>query len=84
MRDFLAEPREGIVWEFRRRKKKNARVSWSRMESQKYSQPFPGFDVVDSLLQMWGMYAHARRTADKPDESRPRLFDEPPAASATG
>jgi len=84
MREFLNEERQGVIWEFRRRKKKNARVTWTRMERQSYSQPFAGFDIEERLAHMWGMYANAKRTADRPEIDPPRLFDEPPAASEAG
>lgn len=75
MRDFLAEPRETIVWEFCRRGKKNSPVKWHRYNERKFTQPFAGFEVTESLLQMWGMYVNAKRTNDRIDAEQPRLFD---------
>jgi hypothetical protein len=58
-----------------RRGKKNSPVKWHRYNERKFTQPFAGFEVTESLLQMWGMYVNAKRTNDRIDVEQPRLFD---------
>lgn len=82
MQDFLKQPRSKIVYQFVRRNYRNATVKWFKCEREKWSNEFSGFDVEPSLFKMWGMYGKARKTADRPGEDKPRLFDEPPAANA--
>lgn len=72
---FLKETRAGVVWQFVRRKRHNGPVTWSRCEELRNPQPFSGFDVVPSLLKMWGMWGKTKRTAARPDVDAPRLFD---------
>jgi hypothetical protein len=77
MKAWLEQPRAAHVWEFQRRGYKNSPVTWQFCAQHKYSAPFAGFDTTASLYKMWGMYAHAKKTNDRPGEDRPRLFDEP-------
>lgn len=67
MHPFLKENYAGSVWIFSRSKRHNGPVVWRRAENLANPQPFAGFDVVPSLLRMWGMWGKTRRTANRPD-----------------
>lgn len=81
MDDFLLENLEETVWEFVRRGRRNAPVTWKLCERLKASTPFPGFDVEPSLLKMWGMWASMKRTDARPDTEL-GLFDGHPGDDA--
>lgn len=75
MEPFLKEPKAGIVWTFCRRKRHNGPVCWSKCENLRNVQPFAGFDVVPSLLRMWGMWGKTRRTQGRPDKALTLPFE---------
>lgn len=80
MQEFLEEPRDNVIWQFLRSGYRNAPVKWSRFDREKYSQPFAGFDVEESLWKIWGMFGHARRNQNRPDDETLSLFDGPESA----
>jgi hypothetical protein len=64
MRGFQDEKVEGKVWEFSRTRCNNGPVRWRCREDLVKALPFAGFDVVPSLVRMWGMYTNFKRRAD--------------------
>ena len=76
MEEFLTVQHVGKIFEFVRRGRKNAPVRWSQCEHLPKPQPFAGFDVLPSLLKVWGMYASAKRTKARPDADAFRLFND--------
>jgi hypothetical protein len=82
MQEWLSEPREKVVYEFVRRKYRNAPVSWAKSSTHHYSLPFSGFDCETSLRKLWGMYANAKKTNDRVDVEPMRLFTDADAAAA--
>jgi len=64
MLPFLKENRELVVWEFKRGPRNNAPVRWKPVIAFGLKIPtFVGFDVVPSLLRMWGEFKELRRIA---------------------
>jgi hypothetical protein len=62
MQGFLKENRAGSIWEFRRADRFNAPVKWAPSLTFKLTVPkFEGFDVVPSLLRMWGIFTQLEK-----------------------
>jgi len=61
---FLGENRASVIWDFRRGPRGNASVRWFPYATFRGQIPnFEGFDVVPSLLRMWG--GMVRNEADR-------------------
>lgn len=77
MHDFRKLPLAGAIWHFERYGRFNAPVTWKHSEQVFKPIPFAGFDVIPSLVRVWGMYANMKRRLEVIDGAEPRLFNEP-------
>lgn len=76
MADWLPMPRQNVVYQFGRVKHHNAPVQWKHREDLKIAAVFPGFELLPSLLKMWGMYGEAKRVSLEPTADTLKLFEE--------
>lgn len=75
MHGFKAEDHEGVIWEMFRRGRPNAPVQWQKSSANLRPCDFKGFDVVPTLMKVWGMYTQFRRRARRPGDATDSLYE---------